>query len=110
MSIVSAIGQLRVLNTIDYSQPVVAIQSTLTELAVRRGREVRWQWLLMLAPWTPLAIVVMLGMFGFDIYRWFGARWIAANVAVGIALTPLVVWLARRLDPRDGFAKAVADD
>jgi hypothetical protein len=111
MSIVSAIGQLRVLNDIDYSQPVVAIQSKLTELAVRRAREVRWQWLLMLPLWTPLAVVVMQGIFGVDLYRLFGGRWIAANVAAGIVLTPLVVWLARHVgNRRDEIARRPVDD
>jgi hypothetical protein len=46
------------------------------------------------------------GIFGFDIYRVLGARWIAVNVAVGIVLTPRVVWLARRFDDRqDGIAR-----
>ena len=43
----------------------------LTQLAVRRVRDVRWLWLLMLPLWTPLAIVVTQGVFGFDVYRWF---------------------------------------
>jgi hypothetical protein len=111
MLIASTAGQLRVLSTIDYGQSVVTIQSMLTELAVSRAREVRWQWLLMLPLWIPLAVVVMQGMFGFDIYRVFGARWIAVNVAVGIGLTPVVVWWARRCaDRQDGIARGLADD
>jgi hypothetical protein len=111
MLIGSTAGQLRVLSTIDYGQAVVTIQSMLTELAVRRAREVRWQWLLMLPLWTPFAIVVMQGIFGVDIYRVFGARWMVVNVAFGIVLTPLVVWWARRFDARqDGIAKGLADD
>ena len=111
MLIASTAGQLRVLSAIDFGNAVVTIQSTLTELSVRRAREVRWQWLLMLPLWTPLAVVVMQGIFGVDLYRWFGARWIAANVVVGVVLTPLVVWLGRRLDNRQhGFAKALTDD
>ena len=47
--IVSSAGQLRVLSTIDYGEALVTIQSMLTELGVRRAREVRWQWLLMLS-------------------------------------------------------------
>ena len=83
---------------------MVAIQSVLTELALRRVREVRWQWLLMLPLWSPFAIVVAQGILGFDLYRWFGAGWVAANVVFGIACTPLMVWLARRLDAgRDGI-------
>jgi hypothetical protein len=111
MLLASTVGQLRVLGTIDYSQAVVTIQGMLSDLAVRRAREVRWQWLLMLPLWIPLAIVVMEGIFGFDIYRVFGAQWIAVNVAVGIALTPLVVWLARRFGgDQHGVVKGVADD
>ena len=111
MSIVSATGQLWVLKTIDYSQPVVTIQTKLAELAVRRAREVRSQWLLLLPLWVPLAVVAMQGLFGFDVYRWFGARWIAANVVVGIVLTPVIVWLARYLaNRRDDTASGPVDD
>src|SRR5262245_305060 len=111
MLIVSTAGQLRVLSSLDYAQPVVAIQSVLTELALRRVREVRWQWLLMLPLWTPFAIVVAQGILGIDLYRWFGAGWVAANVVFGIACTPLMVWLARRLDAgRDGIVGGLLDD
>ena len=111
MLIASTVGQMRVLIAIDFGQAVVSIQSILTELAVRRAREVRWQWLLMLPLWTPLAVVVMQGIFGVDIYRWFSAPWIAANVAVGIVLTPLVVWLARHFgNRRDEIARRPVDD
>ena len=49
---------------------------------------------------------------GFDLYRWFGAAgWVAANVVFGIACTPLMVWLARRLDAgRDGIVGGLLDD
>ena len=111
LTIGSAAAQLRLLSSLDYAQPVVAIQSVLTELALRRVREVRWQWLLMLPLWTPLAIVVAQGIFGFDLYRWFSAGWVAANVVFGIACTPLMVWLARRLDAgRDGIVGGLLDD
>ena len=63
LTIGSAAAQLRLLSSLDYAQPVVAIQSVLTELALRRVREVRWQWLLMLPLWTPFAIVVAQGIF-----------------------------------------------
>ena len=111
LTIGSAAAQLRLLSSLDYAQPVVAIQSVLTELALRRVRDVRWQWLLMLPLWTPFAIVVAQGVFGFDLYRWFGAGWVAANVVFGIACTPLMVWLARRLDAgRDGIVGGLLDD
>jgi hypothetical protein len=53
----------------------------------------------------------MQGIFGLDIYRVFGVGWITVNVAVGIVLTPLIVWWARRFaDRQDGIAKGLADD
>ena len=65
----------------------------------------------MLPLWTPLAVVVMQGIFGVDIYRSFGARWIAVNVAVGTVLTTLVVWLARRFgNRRDEISRRPVDD
>jgi len=113
LSLASAAAQLWRLSTIDYAKPVMAVQSVLTDLAVRRVRDVRWLWLLMLPLWTPLAIVVTQGGFGFDVYRWLGTGWVVANVAFGIAVTPLMVWLVRRRDARirrEGIVGGLVDD
>ena len=102
-----------ILRAIDYAQPVVSIQKALTSLAVWRGRDVRWQLLLMLPLWTPFAIVVLDGLFGVDVYRWFGTRWIIANLAFAIAMTPFMIWLVRRMNGRirrEGILKSLADD
>jgi hypothetical protein len=111
LAIGSAVAQLRLLSSVDYAQPVVTIQNVLTELALRRVREMRWEWLLMLPLWTPLAIVVAQGIFGLDLYSWFGTRWITANVVFGFACAPFMVWLARRLDAgREGIVGGLLDD
>ena len=98
--IASAAAQLAMLRAADYSAPVVTIQRTLTKLAALRIRTT--QWLLLLAPllWTPFAIVVARGALGFDVYRWFGMRWVAANLIFGLALSPLLFWAARRFSDR----------
>ena len=42
--------------------------------------------------------------------RWFGAGWVAASVVFGIACTPQMVWLARRLDSLARDCGRVLDD
>lgn len=95
-TIVASIRQLAALGCIDYSAPVLALQHKLAGLRASRVRMTCW--LLLLSPllWTPLAIVVAQGLFGFDIYRGIGSAWIALNLALGLAVIPLAIWIARR--------------
>ncbi len=83
------------------------------KLATRRTRNV--QWLLLAGPplWTPFAIVVAQGLWGFDLYRHFGAGWIVSNFAVGLALVPVMHWIAQRFyarSERAGIMRSLADD
>jgi hypothetical protein len=109
LTIGSAVAQLRLLSSLDYAQPVVAIQSVLTDSLCQSARSA-----VAVADATAvdaLAIVVAQGIFGFDLYRWFGAGWVVANVVFGIACAPLMVWLTRRLDAgRDGIVGGLLDD
>ncbi len=113
LTLAGAAGQLRRLDEIDYAGPVVAMQGSLIAFAVARARDVRWHLLLVPALWTPFAIVMLQGLFGFDVFRWFGAGWVAANVAFSVALTPFLIWVTRRQDARirqEGLIRALADD
>ncbi len=112
-TIVASARQLAMIGRIDYAAPVVAIQHELAELRASRVRVTRW--LLLLSPllWTPLAIVAAQGLFGFDVYREFGPLWIAANLGFGLAMIPLVIWIARRFATRfegSRILKHLADD
>jgi hypothetical protein len=112
-SIASGAAQLQRLKAIDYAQPVVGIQGALAELAVKRARQTRWHLLLAFLLWTPFAIVALKGLFGFDVYRWFGTGWVAANAGFSVAITPLMIWLVRRFDDRirrEGILASLADD
>ena len=113
LTIVAAVRQLALIGGMDYSAPVVAMQHQLAELRSLRIRTNRW--LLLLSPllWTPLAIVCAEGMFGFDIYREFGLLWVGLNLAVGLAVIPLAIWVAHRYAERLGrsrILKHLADD
>lgn len=92
----ATIRQLAMIARIDYAAPVVAIQRQLAALRALRGRTTMWIFLLALLLWTPLAIVGAKALLGLDLYRAFGPLWIALNVALGVAVIPLAIWIARR--------------
>lgn len=81
---------------IDFAAPVVAIQTELESVRLLRLRTTKWIVLLSTLAWTPLHIVALDALFGVDVYALLGARWIAANLAAGIAVIPVLSWMARR--------------
>ena len=112
-TIVASARQLARIGRLDYAAPVVAIQHELAALRASRLRVNRG--LLLLSPllWTPLAIVAAKGLLGLDLYRAFGPGWIAANLAFGLAVIPLAIFVARRYATRiENFAllRHLADD
>jgi len=112
-TVVSAGRQLAIIWGIDYAAPVVAIQRDLARLRALRVRTTLW--VLLLAPlvWTPLAIVAARGLLGADLYRVPGPLWLAVNLAFGLAVIPLAVWLSRRHAQRlrgSRFLSRLADD
>ena len=92
----ATIRQLAMIARIDYAAPVVAIQRQLAALRALRIRTTMWIFLLALLLWTPLAIVGAKALLGVDLYRAFGPLWIALNFALGVAVIPLAIWIARR--------------
>ena len=79
---------------IDYAAPVIEQQKQLERLRVLRIRKSKW--ILLLAPllWTPL-FIFGLSLLGFDAGR-LGAPYLLANLAFGIAVIPVLLWLSRR--------------
>jgi hypothetical protein len=112
LTLVNAVYQLTIVGQIDFSGPVVGAQSMLTKLTAQRARAARCQLLLAALLWTPFAIVVARGLLGFDVYRVFGWSWINVNLAFGVAMIPLLSWIARRFGDRlqqAGFVKRMSD-
>lgn len=107
----ASIRQLLRIARIDWAAPVVQIQRDLLELKAERIRTT--QATLLFAPllWTPLAIVAAKGLAGFDLYL-LGPEVIAANLAFGLAVIPLVLWVARRFAGRlsPHLLQRLADD
>ncbi|HEX4462232.1 MAG TPA: hypothetical protein VIA18_29855, partial [Polyangia bacterium] len=88
------VRQLVRVRTIDVDGPIVAMQKALEQLHLQRLRTLRN--ILTLSPlaWPPLIIVGLDALFGVDAYVVLGGRYLLANVVFGLAMIPLVRWLA----------------
>ncbi len=97
---IRSIGQLVAVHSLDYSAPVVAIQKQLAELRIQRIRVTKWVLLLSPVLWTPLLIVAFEGLLGVDAYLFLDGTWLAANLLLGLAFIPLMLWAARHFADR----------
>lgn len=108
----ATIRQLARLGAVDYGAPVVEIQRRLEAVGAARIRGT--QRILLLSPliWA-LLLVVGPRLFGVDAYAALGVPYLLANLALGLALPPVAVVLARRyadrLD-RSPFVRRLARD
>jgi hypothetical protein len=86
--------------SVDWDEPVVAIQMRLERLRLRRAKIVGW--LLLFGPllWLPATAVVLSALAGVDLYAGASPAWIVANVLFGIAFIPLCIWIARAFGTR----------
>ena len=85
-----------VLRSIDWSAPILAIQSQLA--ALRRARARATLWTLAVSPllWAPLVVVAFEGFLGVDISGALAGTWLAWNVVFGLVVLTLAIWVARR--------------
>lgn len=82
----------------DFSAPVLELQKRLAALRAERARMFQWAFLTgQLLWWIPFVIVLFWGVLGVNLYAAsaFMPTFIAWNIAVGVALIP-VLWLASR--------------
>jgi hypothetical protein len=94
------IRQVAMAGQIDYGEPVAAIQRKVEALRILRIRTTQWGVLIGLVAWVPFAIVVMKWLWDVDAYAVPGGVWLAANVAFGLAMIPLAVWVSKKYGDR----------
>jgi hypothetical protein len=98
-ALVALNAQIGMALNINYNQPVTAIQKRLEMLRRFRVRYAQAIFLLMTLTWTPIFIVAMKAL-DVDVYRTFDTGWLVANVAFGLAVLVVGLWLARRYGAR----------
>ncbi|HXW90305.1 MAG TPA: hypothetical protein VEK33_07140 [Terriglobales bacterium] len=95
------VAQITRIRQIDYGKPVAIIQRHLGGLRVLRIRTVQWGLLAGTVVWAPFLMVVAEAFFGVEDLSapWFWA-WLWANVAFGLSLVPLALWLSKKFSDR----------
>jgi hypothetical protein len=93
-------AQIALALRIDYNQPIASIQRRLETLRRLRIRYTQAICVTATLTWMPIFIVVMKVFLGVDVYRVFGAGWLVTNVAFGVALLGLGIWLFKKYGPR----------
>jgi hypothetical protein len=98
--LIALVQQIGLALQIDYDKPVVTIQTDLERLRVLSIRGVLWT--LIAAPllWTPLLIVGLKAFLGLDAYQLFGSAYLLANLAIGVAVIGLAVWISKTFGSR----------
>ncbi len=93
--VIAGARQLFALRSLDYDEPVVAIQRRLQRLRLARIRATMWT--LFFAPlmWVPLLIVASRAFFGIDIYAAVSPAWLAANATLGLVVIPVAIAVAK---------------
>ena len=106
----ATIRQIVALREIDYSGAVTAIQKQLEMLRVLRIRITQRALLGGTVVWAPFLIVAARAFLGLDIVN---RMWLWVNVAFGLCLIPLAVWLSKVFGERMGrfpFIQRVMND
>lgn len=96
------IRQITLALQVDYGKPIAAIQKQIETLKILRIRYIQGIFLIATLAWTPLLIVGLKGVFGWDVYRLFGPVYLIANLLLGLSIIPLMLWLSKRYGDRIG--------
>jgi hypothetical protein len=102
-SLAASIRQIAMALQIDYDKPIALIQKQLESLRVLRIRITQWALLTgQVVWWIPFLIVALKGFWDVDAYKVLGTRFLLANIAVGLAIIPLAIWVSRKFGARMG--------
>jgi hypothetical protein len=101
--VATSIRQMVMALRIDFNQPVTLVQKQIEHLRVLRLHVVRWALLTgQLVWWIPLLVVLLKGFWDVDAYKVFGSGFLIANVAIGVALIPVAIWVSNKFGERMG--------
>lgn len=100
-SLAASIRQIAMALEIDYDKPIASIQKQLESLRVLRIRITQCALLTgQVVWWIPFLIVALKGFWDVDAYKVFGTGFLLANIAVGLAIIPLAIWVSRKFGAR----------
>jgi hypothetical protein len=97
------IREREALRAVDFGLPPRDVQRQLARLRLGRARTLQWALLTgQVVWWIPLAIVTSKGLFGVDLYTvsTFMPKFMAINLALGLAFIPMALLAGRFVGPR----------
>jgi len=101
--VVTSIRQMVMGLQIDFDKPVTLVQKQIEYLRVLRLHVVRWALLTgQLVWWIPLLVVMLKGFWEVDAYKVLGNGFLIANVAIGVAVIPVAIWVSKKFGERMG--------
>ena len=106
---VTGLRQRAAMRALDYSRPMLEVQKELERLRIQRLQAFKWSFLTgQIVWWIPFAIVVVRALGG-DLYasEWM-RQFMAINIAVGLLVIPVAIWVSRRVAGRFAGSKALA--
>ncbi len=107
-NLAAAIRQMAMALAIDYDKPIAAIQRQIEGLRAQRIRITKWAVLTgQVVWWIPFLIVALKGFWDADAYKLFGTAFLLVNLALGLALIPLAIWVSGKFGERMGRSPAI---
>jgi hypothetical protein len=94
---------------VEYAKPIALIQKEIGALRMLRLQMIRWALLTgQVVWWIPALIVALKGLWDVDAYQVFSPAFLLTNVAIGLALIPVAIWVSRKYGHRTDRFPAVA--
>jgi len=107
-NLAASIRQMAMALRIDYDKPVAVIQKQLGSLRVLRIRTIQWALLTgQMVWWIPFLIVTLKGIWDVDAYKVLGTGFLVTNLAIGMAIIPLAIWVSGKFGDRMGRSPAI---
>jgi len=106
---VTAIRQQQAVRSLDYGQPVTALQERVEALRIARIRAFNVSFLTgQIVWWIPFFVVLVKGVAGVNLYAnpWF-VQFALVNLAAGAAIIPMAIWVSRRFGERLAKTSAI---
>jgi serine/threonine-protein kinase len=103
------------LRQVDFSAPVLDIQKRLAALQSERARVFQWAFLTgQILWWTPFILVLFWALLRVDLLAMSEPvrSFVAINIAVGVALIPVLLWVAHGIGPKlakSGVGRSMLD-
>lgn len=109
----ACVRQIVLISGIDYSEPLISIQTRVERLNIERIRMTQWTFISAPLLWTPLLIVSLKALLGLDAWAVLDPTWLFANVLFGIVFLGVMLWAARHAAsrfPHSPRLQRLADD